>query len=462
MSLSINRVNYAFRIKVQLCFNVNSENRDGDTTPRYFLKPIKLLRVEKVGFTKESRNHGYQEKGNRFWKYKKADELTDTKAEEIWENIKTSYPYGYKENDMPSYLKYILDVKQDEAFQAHYRNYWEKHTSLQKKPILQADGSYDQGHAYPYIEFEINELVRVKFPKGTVPPLDSTTSQYSEYSASSTYYVEPTAYSCHEEDINVYVQDDNGDTAFYIDGFYRYPLTLNSSGSSYNFHLQSGDGGSYQIWPSGGSYANWSGYKFTFSTGSDGTWEGFDEYTTNVQRFVSPQVHLPWYITVAAKDNTHPYPTAGSSNGYVVSGESNQSLDLSLTRGHTYSFSQTGSSNDGHPLYISTDSGGANTNIFPSGVLVRDTGNGEGRLIFNVPYDAPDTLYYQCQNHQYMGGKLNLSDPTAANGDKPGETVRITLNQQKDMYMTYYSSDKSGLGGIMFLKKECDGQVIDF
>ncbi len=471
---AVHRVNLSFQISVQLCFNPDSYNRGDDVTPRFFLKPIKVLYVDKVGFTAESRKTGYTKHGNRFWKYKAPEGLTDETIEEVWEMIKTNYPYGYKENDTPSYLKYVLDVKQSETFQSHYARYWKNNLALKKCPVLQADGTYDQGHPYDYIEFTINEIVTVKFPKGTVPEKTTLVSKWSEYSEGS-YYSPPLAYSCHEEEINVYVRKYDDELAFYIGNFIHYPITVFSAGGSYNFHLVSGlnpegYGGTEYFWPSGGSYANWSGYRFSFSTGTDGTWEEHDEYTDNVQRFVSPEVHSPWYLTVSGKDSTHPYYGFGSSSGYVVSGESNQSLDISLTRGHTYEFSQTGSSNSGHRLYISTDSGGANTLVYSEGVThCCESGTSEGQTLFKVPYDSPDALYYQCQHHEFMGGKLNISDPVAAEGDKPGQTVRITFNQGKDDIMAYYcaegegnSAGTSGMGGFMFLKKECDGEPVDF
>tara|TARA_Y100000310_G_scaffold40582_1_gene38078 strand:- start:230 stop:1669 length:1440 start_codon:yes stop_codon:yes gene_type:complete len=479
MSVSVNRVNYTFSMSVQLCFNVDSFNRNSDETPRFFLKPTKLLNVEKTAFTKEARLHGYHEHGNRFWKYKKAGEISDEKVEEVWEQIKTSYPYGYVEDDPPSILKYELDVKQDEAFQGHYQRYWENNKDLQIKPVEKGDGTYSAGHPYPYIEYIVNEIIVVKFPKGTVPAISETDSVWSEFPEDGSYYSEPTAYSCHEEDINVYVSASDG-PVFYMDHFPHYPLTLHSSGSAYNFHLVSGwnptRGEAH--WPSGGSYANWSGYKFAVSTGNDWRSDSLTEYTTDVTRFASPEEHGPWELTVAAKDSTHshyggvPHDTNyGSPSGYAIEGESNQAPDLSLIRGHTYSFSQTGVSNSGHPLYISTGDVGTNADVFSSGVTLfhREIPLGEGRLVFQVPYEAPDTLYYQCKNHAYMGGKLLISDPSdvGIDGDRPGQTVRVKFSENHVFYgtdavMSYYSPETGEMGGYLILKKQCDGKVVDF
>ena len=48
-NLKINKINRAMAIKVRLYHNPDSWNRVEDTTPRYFLKPMKLLSVERLG-----------------------------------------------------------------------------------------------------------------------------------------------------------------------------------------------------------------------------------------------------------------------------------------------------------------------------------------------------------------------------------------------------------------------------
>ena len=48
----LNKVNRNFNIKVRLYFNDNSFNREIDSTPRFYLEPVKLNAVERVAFTK--------------------------------------------------------------------------------------------------------------------------------------------------------------------------------------------------------------------------------------------------------------------------------------------------------------------------------------------------------------------------------------------------------------------------
>jgi hypothetical protein len=404
-------------------------------------------------------------------------------------------------------------------------------------------------------------------------------------------------YGCDDKDVNVTINRWDDPVHFLLDGNSKYPMTVFSSGS-YNFHLKKGKDTELTDWPTG-SAGEYSGYKFTFSTGIDGTHRGFNEYTTNVDRWVSPETIIEpiWYPAVGSKDGGHPYYGQGSyqyafvlnedrefltadgknhglgrseiyqfntstssgnpGNGKItfddatvadveviqintvnkantqvgtwlnlfdnpiVSGgsyggflritssstpanyvlfkiddvtsnfgnhkalgvayvESNgtfsndediviefapiQGPDLYLVRGNTYKVCQTGVSNVGHPMYISTSAEGEGSDAFSSGVS-RWTGvsgspvSGEGYLYFNVPYEAPDLLYYQCENHAYMGGKINISDPDSALGNKPGETVRITFNNATNDLWNYYSPNGTGMGSFMYLKSSCSGEI---
>ena len=92
------------------------------------------------------------------------------------------------------------------------------------------------------------------------------------------------------------------------------------------------------------------------------------------------------------------------SNAYTIDGSNNPSLNL--LRGFTYTFSISAS---GHPFYIQTSYGSYNSNnVYSTGV----TGNGtqSGTITFEVPYNAPSTLYYVCQHHSSMNGTISVSD----------------------------------------------------
>ena len=82
---------------------------------------------------------------------------------------------------------------------------------------------------------------------------------------------------------------------------------------------------------------------------------------------------------------------------------------LHLTRGQTYTFAI--STSGAHPFWIKTDGtfefGGQNKYV---GSGLSDNGVGTSSSItFDVPQDAPDSLFYNCGNHPSMAGKIDVS-----------------------------------------------------
>ena len=73
-----------------------------------------------------------------------------------------------------------------------------------------------------------------------------------------------------------------------------------------------------------------------------------------------------------------------------------------LARGQTYEFNVNAS---GHPFHIQTSSGAYNSsNLYTTGVT--NPGAAVGVIKFAVPFSAPNTLYYVCQNHSSMAGTI--------------------------------------------------------
>ena len=94
--------------------------------------------------------------------------------------------------------------------------------------------------------------------------------------------------------------------------------------------------------------------------------------------------------------------TTSHSQGLVELSSSDDPT-IYLARGQTYQFDMSAS---GHPFYIQTSSGAYNSsNVYSTGVTV--TGDRETGLIdFQVPFSAPNTLYYVCENHSNMAGTI--------------------------------------------------------
>ena len=76
--------------------------------------------------------------------------------------------------------------------------------------------------------------------------------------------------------------------------------------------------------------------------------------------------------------------------------------DLYLARGNTYEFVN---SSGGHPFRIQSTQNGSTGAAYGSGVINND-GGANSTITFEVPFNAPDTLYYQCTAHTGMGGTI--------------------------------------------------------
>ena len=97
-----------------------------------------------------------------------------------------------------------------------------------------------------------------------------------------------------------------------------------------------------------------------------------------------------------------------SSNHYTFTGPGLTGTvndpDINLVRGQRYIFHNRSS---GHPFRIqSTPNGSAGTQ-YNTGVTNND-GAAPTDIVFDVPQDAPNTLFYQCTAHTNMGGVLHI------------------------------------------------------
>jgi hypothetical protein len=101
--------------------------------------------------------------------------------------------------------------------------------------------------------------------------------------------------------------------------------------------------------------------------------------------------------------------TASGSSGYLIDGESNKGIDL--VRGNVYTFIINA---PGHPFWIQTSTGYSTDNTYSN--IITNNGTDNGILTFNVQLNAPNILYYVCQNHpSSMNGIIYITSsvPTA-------------------------------------------------
>ena len=102
---------------------------------------------------------------------------------------------------------------------------------------------------------------------------------------------------------------------------------------------------------------------------------------------------------ILGNDGTNHYTFTGPGLNGTVNDPA-----LTLVRGQKYIFHNRSS---GHPFRIqSTPNGNAGTQ-YNTGVTNND-GAAPTDIIFDVPHDAPNTLFYQCTAHPNMGGVLHI------------------------------------------------------
>ena len=95
---------------------------------------------------------------------------------------------------------------------------------------------------------------------------------------------------------------------------------------------------------------------------------------------------------------------ANGSSDYTFTGigftQTTNDPILYLARGRVYEFVNTMGA---HPFEIRESAGGS---AFDRGVTNNAVSN--GTLRFEIPFDAPNTLYYQCTLHAAMQGTINV------------------------------------------------------
>jgi hypothetical protein len=83
--------------------------------------------------------------------------------------------------------------------------------------------------------------------------------------------------------------------------------------------------------------------------------------------------------------------------------------NLFLVRGNTYIFNVSDATNAGHTFGFATQADAANSSAYTTGVTAAGTAGTAGATItFEVPVDAPETLYYYCGVHPDMAGNAAM------------------------------------------------------
>ncbi len=128
-------------------------------------------------------------------------------------------------------------------------------------------------------------------------------------------------------------------------------------------------------------------------------------------------------VTVEQKNSNHPWSDEGNPNAYAIDGK--QDPDLVLERGKTYYFvmDDVGPT---HPFYMSLSDEGYGQKEYEQGVTNNYVA-GNDTLIFEPTSETPDSLYYQCQNHLYMGNIIQITGDDTKVADKRSLPGKLQL-----------------------------------
>ena len=142
-----------------------------------------------------------------------------------------------------------------------------------------------------------------------------------------------------------------------------------------------------------------------FGSNSGGVQVGLGTYElSNI--FTSDTNLIEILVTVGIKTNNHPYfqVFGASAKSYSLDGIESPALRLRSLNSNTltYRFNQEDSSNIGHPIRFYLD---PNKNTeYTTGVSTIGVAGSVGSYVeIIVDEDTPQTLYYQCANHNLMG-----------------------------------------------------------
>jgi len=109
-------------------------------------------------------------------------------------------------------------------------------------------------------------------------------------------------------------------------------------------------------------------------------------------------------VDVASKTVAHRYQGTGSALGYRVDGT--ESPFLQFVPGNKYRFDQSNGTNANHPILFYYDA--AKTTQYTAGVTSSGISAGQAGSYVEIEImdDTPPVLFYQCQNHGYMGNAI--------------------------------------------------------
>ena len=164
--------------------------------------------------------------------------------------------------------------------------------------------------------------------------------------------------------------------------------------------------------------------------------------------------------------NTIAVTVAGGK--FVIDGTSQHSV--SLVPNVTYRFDQSDSTNATHPIKFSTTSDGTHNSgsAFTTGITSTGTPGSAGAYSdVKLENDAPQVLFYYCQNHSGMGAEINVGNSAIEDHTSltaAGSTLTIDLAASKHFIVTMtanttfaFSNIDAGRSGNIVIKEDSTG-----
>jgi hypothetical protein len=124
----------------------------------------------------------------------------------------------------------------------------------------------------------------------------------------------------------------------------------------------------------------------------------FDEF------FFSLSNESSLILDVSAREVSRTINFAAVAGAYETNGVNNPTLVVRRSQTYTFNLNTAG-----HPFYLQTAGGGyQSSNVYSDGFTGNSQTTGEHQWV--VPEDAPDEIFYQCEFHPVMFGKIIVVD----------------------------------------------------